>query len=250
MWYQWLCECKKNTIISWSIFTEELITYHDDVKRNSFFTQLINLRQKGPIIEHIQQFQKLNLRVEGIPDDKLLDIFIRTLKNNIQHEVHLFESNFLENDFMVARKVESKNLEMATRRATPNTSRESNATSTNPPQPTRLTPKQLEVRRAKGLCFNCDRKYSKGHKCGEKKLFYIDCEEEEEDDQEPSQVIETKVTTPEEITLTISCHALPRIYTPQTLKFKGCIKNRKVTMLIDCGRTHNLIHFKLAKSLN
>jgi hypothetical protein len=46
-----------------------------------------------------------------------------------------------------------------------------------------LTPQQLEERKEKGLWFNCDNKYSKGHKCGEKKLFYIDCEEEEEEEQ-------------------------------------------------------------------
>ena len=51
-------------------------------------------------------------------------------------------------------------------------------------QPTRLTPQLLEEKREKGLCYNCDRKYIKGHKCAEKKLFYIDCEEEEENDQE------------------------------------------------------------------
>ena len=95
MWYQWLCEWKKNTIITWSIFTEELITYYDDVKSNSF-TQFINIRKKGPLIEHIQQFQKLSVRVEGIADDKLLDIFIGTLKDNIQHEVRLFEPTSLE----------------------------------------------------------------------------------------------------------------------------------------------------------
>ena len=54
VWYQWLCECKNNSIISSSIFIEELISYHDDVNRNFFSTQLINLRQKGPVIEHIQ----------------------------------------------------------------------------------------------------------------------------------------------------------------------------------------------------
>ena len=42
-------------------------------------------------------------------------------------------------------------------------------------------------KRAKGLCYNCDNKYIKGHKCAEKKLFYIDCEEEEENDQETSK---------------------------------------------------------------
>ena len=41
---------------------------------------------------------------------------------------------------MVERKVESKNLTMATRRTTHNTPRESHAPSTNPTQPTRLTP--------------------------------------------------------------------------------------------------------------
>ena len=41
--------------------------------------------------------------------------------------------------------------------------------------------------REKELCYNCDRKYTKAHKCVEKKLFYIDCEEEEEKDQETSK---------------------------------------------------------------
>ena len=64
---------------------------------------------------------------------------------------------------MVTMKVESKNLVMATRRTTRNTSKERKVPSTNTPQPTRLTPQQLEERRAKVLCFNCDSNYSKGH---------------------------------------------------------------------------------------
>ena len=129
--------------------------------------------------------------MEGTLDDKLLDLFIRTLKDKIQHEVRLFKPTSLEKDFMVARKVESKKMVMVSRRTTPNTSRESNVPSANPPQPTRLTPQQLEGRRAKGPSFNCDNKYSKGHKRGEKKLFHIDREEEEVEDQVPSQVEET-----------------------------------------------------------
>ena len=79
---------------------------------------------------------------------------------------------------------------MATRRTTSNTYREDNVSSSKPPQRTRLTPQQLDEIREKGLCFNCDTNYSKGHKCGEKKLFYIDCEEEEENEQESSQDVE------------------------------------------------------------
>jgi hypothetical protein len=243
VWYQWICERKKDSIISWSIFMDELIAHYGDIKRNTFFSQLINLQQRGPITEHIQQFQKLSLRVKNILEDNLLDLFMGTLKESIQHEVHLFEPKSLEHAFSMERKVESKN--MATRRVVTNNYRENHAPSPNLTQPTRLTPQQMDERREKGLCFNCDNKYSKGHKCGEKKLFYIDCEEEEDQELEPSQDLELEETTP-----TISCHALADINTPQTLKIEGYIKNKKVTMLIDSGSTHNFINCKLAKLLN
>ena len=37
------------------------------------------------------------------------------------------------------------------------------------------------------ITFNCDKKCSKGNKYGEKKLFYIDCEQEEPKEHEPPQ---------------------------------------------------------------
>jgi hypothetical protein len=105
------------------------------------------------------------------------------------------------------RKVESKN--MATRRVLTNNYREHHAPSPYLTQPTKFIPQQMDERRAKGLCFNYDKKYSKGHKCGEKKEFDIDSEEEEDQELEPSQDLELEVTTP-----TISCHALANINTP------------------------------------
>jgi hypothetical protein len=40
----------------------------------------------------------------------------------------------------------------------------------------------------------------------------------------------------------LSCNALAGISTPQTLKIEGCIKKKKVIVLIDSGSTHNFIH--------
>ena len=92
-----------------------------------------------------------------------------------------------------------------------------------------MTPQELEEIKEKGLCFNCDKKYSKGHKCDEKKLFYIDCEEEgeQEHEQEPSQDEDVESISFEELNPTISCNALDRISTPQTLKIEGYIKKKK-----------------------
>jgi hypothetical protein len=69
--------------------------------------------------------------VEGIPIDNFFGLFTRTLKDNIQHEVCLFETTSLEKDFMVVRKVERKKLVMVARRTTFNTSTNKVDTSTS-----------------------------------------------------------------------------------------------------------------------
>ena len=127
--------------------------------------------------QHIEDFQKLNIRVTDVPEEHRIDLFIGTLKDNIQHEVRILEPNSLEKAFRLAKKIECKI--MATRKPTTHFYKEGSAATSRFPQPTRLTPQKLEEKREKGLCYNYDSKYTKGHKCAEKKLFYIDCEGEE-----------------------------------------------------------------------
>jgi len=54
----------------------------------------------------------------------------------------------------------------------------------------------------------------------------------------------------EEMNMTISCNALARIITPQTINIEGHIKKKKVIVLIYLGNTHNFIHCKISKELN
>jgi hypothetical protein len=89
VWYLWLCSRK--SLVTWTIFMEEMIAHYEDTRRYTFFSQLINLKQKGSVTEHIENFQRLNIKVTDIPYDHLIDVFIGTLKDNIQHEVHLWE---------------------------------------------------------------------------------------------------------------------------------------------------------------
>ena len=54
VWYQWICDCKRESIISWSIFIEELIAhYGDHINRNNFFIQLVNINKKGSVTKPI-----------------------------------------------------------------------------------------------------------------------------------------------------------------------------------------------------
>ena len=139
-----------------------MIEDYEDTKSNTFFSQLINLKQNGLVGEHIEDFQKLNIRVTDIPEEHRIDVFIGTLKDNIQHEVRLWEPDSLEKAFRLARKNESKF--MATRKPTTHFYKYGIVATPRFPQRTRLTPQQLEEKRVKGLCYSCDRKYNKGHK--------------------------------------------------------------------------------------
>ena len=62
-----------------------IIAHYEDTKRKTFFIQLINLKEKGSVVEHIKEFQKLNIRETKIPEEHRIYVFIGTLKDKIQH---------------------------------------------------------------------------------------------------------------------------------------------------------------------
>jgi len=145
VWYRWILSRKP--FVTWSTFTEEMIAHYESIKRNIFFSQLINLKQNGSMAEHIEDFKKLNIRVTDIPEEHRIDVFIGTLKDNIQHEVCLWEPDSLEKAFKVAIKFESKI--MATRKSTTHNYKDESIAAPSLPQPTRLTPKKIEGKKRK-----------------------------------------------------------------------------------------------------
>ena len=117
---------------------EEIIAHYEDTKSNTFFSQLINLKQKGLVGQHIEDFQRLNIRVTDLTQEHRIDLFLGTLKDNIQHEVRILEPDSLEKAFRLARKVECKI--MATRKPTTHIYKDGSVDTPRLPQPTRLTP--------------------------------------------------------------------------------------------------------------
>jgi len=124
-----------------------MITHYEDTKSNTFFSQLINLKQKGSMMEKIEDFQKLNIRVKDIPEEHRIDVFIGTLKDNIQHEVRLWELDSLEKAFGLAIKMKSKIME--TRKPATNNYKDGSVVSPSLPQPTRFTPQKIGRKRSK-----------------------------------------------------------------------------------------------------
>jgi hypothetical protein len=48
---------------------EEMIAHYEDTRTNTLFSQLINIKQKGSVTEHIENFQRLNTKVTYILDE-------------------------------------------------------------------------------------------------------------------------------------------------------------------------------------
>jgi hypothetical protein len=126
--------------------------------------------------------------------------------------------------------------------------------STPPPHPTplniqKLTQEEMDEFQLKGLCYNYDDKYFRGHKCKEHKFFMAISEDVVEYEIEVSHAPEllepnhiTPPSNPLEFETIISLNSLTGFSSPQTFKLIGYIKNQKVNILIDSGSNHNLIH--------
>lgn len=52
-----------------------------------------------------------------------------------------------------------------------------------------LTQKEMEERRAKNLCFNCDQRYTIGHKCNRAQMFSLEVIVDESDAEEVEETV-------------------------------------------------------------
>ncbi|KAF7119456.1 hypothetical protein RHSIM_Rhsim13G0234900 [Rhododendron simsii] len=104
----------------------------------------------------------------------------------------------------------------------------------------------MEARRDKGLCYNCDEKYVRGHRCQRRQLYLLVGEDEEPPDTEPGVVIEEVI--PPWNDMQISMHAISGSTSFRTMRVTGKVKGRTITILIDSGSTHNFVEPGVVKS--
>ena len=113
-----------------------------------------------------------------------------------------------------------------------------------------LSSAEMSDRRAKGLCYYCDEKYTPDHYLKHKKsqLFLLEGEEME-DEQEVWH--DTEVSDVEEQTTIaqISLNAVAGSTDYTTMKVRGVHGKRSLYILIDTGSTHNFIDQNIAKML-
>lgn len=221
--------------------------------------------------EYQAEFESLANRIVGLPSNFYLSCFISGLKPDIRREVQAFQPISLSHAISLAKIQEEKHNDRTTNtqnrrlpfRSTPPTPLTSatNTTTTAPPTPPaikRLSPAELQARRDKGLCYNCDEKFHIGHRCKRQFHLLVTIPETPEPPEDPiTQLLLTATPhnqpepepTTDPQTAQISLHALLGHAIPETLRVLGLISKQPVAILVDSGSTKNFIQDRIAKQL-
>ncbi|KAI0493558.1 hypothetical protein KFK09_023677 [Dendrobium nobile] len=199
-WYQW--RDKRKPIRNWREFKNCIIERFQTDRGGDFYEQFFALVQEGSVEDYCDRFEHLASRVERLSDSVLEGNFMKGLKAEIRAAVKVLMPSDLEEAMKLAQLVENQNnLEKGARSSSSGGSYKTTTTllaqkgpaSVNNNEITRekpigggsgdnfkkLTETELQEKRAKGLCFRCDERYTPGHRCKDRTLqVLIVCDEE------------------------------------------------------------------------
>ena len=211
-WFQWMY--RSGQLSSWSAFLHAIHARFSSSAYEDPTGVLCKLTQQTTVSPFLSEFETLANRVIGLPTPFILSCFISGLNPAIRRDIQVMQLHSLAQAISFARLHEEKLLDSRRHTSkppsssTPGTSvtRTSSSLTLSPtgssllPSPSkprassipfkRLTPSELALRREQGLCFNCDEKYSRGHKCASSLFLFVteDDDDNREMDLGPSQL--------------------------------------------------------------
>ncbi|KAH0661620.1 hypothetical protein KY284_026551 [Solanum tuberosum] len=148
--------------------------------RSQKLGELAKLHQIGSVADYQEKFEQLISRAGTLTQSQKIELYISGLADYIAIEVELHNPPDLATTMSLSRLYERKEQSVYSQSLDACKSKKIDF---SPQQHARfvkkLTRPEMEERRLKGLCFNCDEPFTRGHQC--KKLFWIDFIDDEEE---------------------------------------------------------------------
>ncbi|KAH9658539.1 hypothetical protein KPL70_023536 [Citrus sinensis] len=253
-WWQWMRRAyeEEKRPVTWKIFVEELWARFGPTECEDFDEALSRVRQTRSLREYQKEFERLGNQVHGWSQKALVGTFMGGLKPEIAEDIRMFKPRTLKEAISLARikddqiarqkKIIRSSLPIrspyASNRAIPTTPYK------------RLSWEEMQRRRAQGLCFNCNDKFTAGHKCTKAQLLILECKTiPEEGLYEEFTVEEPIIESTETVNPKITLCAFSGWVAPQTMRVMAKIGQYAIVILIDSGSTHNFISSRLANLL-
>lgn len=253
-WFKWMYN--NGQLTSWSSFTHALELRFGPSSYDNYQAELFKLKQTGSVSDYQSNFEKLCNRVYGLSPDALLNCFISGLNSEIQKEIAILKPSTITQALGLAKLIEAKLKDSKPKPFRPSSfSNPTNRVHTTPTTPStslpikKLTPAQMQERRAQGLCYNCDDKFIPGHKCSTPKFLLLLAEEDTTTLETPQPMDDIIEDNPETLHFQLSSQAIQGNNSPRALKFTGLIYGLHVSVLVDTGSSHNIIQPRIANYL-
>ncbi|KAL1224617.1 putative mitochondrial protein [Cardamine amara subsp. amara] len=234
--------------------------------------ELKRLQKTDGIVDYHEKFEVIKTRL-NLSEDYLVSNYLAGLRNDTQMHIRMFRpqtvrhclvlgrlyekahprrngSNTWVNNKTIPQMNQNKGILQYKKEAELKPIYPTTYNNKNPgTQPRKfLSNEEMSERRAKGLCYFCDEKYTPGHYVKHKKTQLFSMEVDEEQD-EFEDCMESEEELEEEIRPRISVNAVQGISTYRTMRVKGLCGKKVIFILIDSGSTHNFIDADIADKI-
>ncbi|XP_066338026.1 uncharacterized protein [Miscanthus floridulus] len=230
----------------WRRFTELLHLRYGPPLRAAPLAELAECRRIGTVVDYQDRFQALLPRAGPLEETQRVQLFTGGLGPPLSFDVRVHNPQTLAAAMSLARLLELREQHtQAPARAAPRGLLPAPAPRLALPAPPlpapaaaegrplkRLTFQEQDDRRKRGLCFNCDEKYTRGHNRVCKRLFFIDGVEL--DEVAATESLDTEAPV-------FSLHAVAGVSVSNTIQLQVALGPATFVALVDSGSTHSFI---------
>ncbi|KAF5472044.1 hypothetical protein F2P56_008792 [Juglans regia] len=171
-WWQWIRKTfqDEGRVISWIDFEEELWARFGPSDYEDFDEALSRVWQTGSLCDYQREFEQLGNQVKGWTQKALVGTFMGGLKTEISDGLRMFKPQTLKDAIRFARMRDDQLMRQRRflrpappLRAPPVLPPANRTTHVAPVR--RLSWEEMQRRRLQGLCFNCNERFTAGHRC-------------------------------------------------------------------------------------